>query len=61
MSADDQTAQTLEALGYTTRQAQFLALVAVHGGGFLRRQFLAFTGRAHGLAHAVLGTRRDTR
>ena len=50
MSADDAAAQALEAFGYTTRQAQFLALAAMHGGYFLRRQFLAFTGRAHGLA-----------
>lgn len=50
MSADDQAGQALEAFGYTTRQAQFLALVAVHGGYFLRRQFVSFTGRTHGLA-----------
>ena len=50
MSSDDQTVHVLEAFGYTTRQAQFLALVAVHGGYFLRRQFVAFTGRTHGLA-----------
>lgn len=50
MSAGDQTVQALETFGYTTRQAQFLALVAVHGGYFLRRQFAAFTGRTHGLA-----------
>lgn len=61
MSADDQTAQALEALGYTTRQAQFLALVAVHGGYFLRRQFLAFTGRAHGLAAVRFLERAVTR
>lgn len=50
MSADDEAAQALEGFGYTTRQAQFLALAAMHGGYFLRRQFVAFTGRAHGLA-----------
>ena len=43
-------ASLLEPFGYTTRQAQFLALVALHGGYFLRRQFVAFTGRTHGLA-----------
>jgi hypothetical protein len=43
-------ASVLEPFGYTTRQAQFLALVALHGGYFLRRQFVAFTGRTHGLA-----------
>jgi hypothetical protein len=31
-----------ESLGYTPRQAQFLALVAVHSGYFLRRQYTAF-------------------
>jgi hypothetical protein len=45
-----ETACVLEAFGYTPRQAQFLALVAVHGGYFLRRQFVAFIGRTHGLA-----------
>jgi len=37
-------------LGYTARQAQFLVLVARHGGYFLRRQYVAFTGTGHGLA-----------
>jgi len=50
LSADGQAVQALEAFGYTARQAQFLALVAVHGGYFLRRQFVTFTGRSHGLA-----------
>jgi hypothetical protein len=46
-------------LGYTPRQAQFLVLVALHGGYFLRRQYVTFTGTPHGqatvrfLAHAV--------
>ena len=40
----------LQGLGYTPRQAAFLAVVAVHSGYFLRRQYLAFTGRAHGAA-----------
>jgi len=61
MSTDDHTAQALEALGYTPRQAQFLALVAVHGGYFLRRQFLASTGRAHGLAAVRFLERAVTR
>jgi hypothetical protein len=34
--------------GYTPRQAAFLALVLVHGGYFLRRQFAAFLGREDG-------------
>lgn len=50
MTPDVERARALEAFGYTTRQAQFLALVAVHGGYFLRRQFVAFTGGSHGLA-----------
>ena len=51
--------QALEMLGYTPRQAQFLVLVSLHGGYFLRRQYVAFTGTPHGqaavrfLAHAV--------
>src|SRR6185369_6982833 len=40
----------LERFGYTPRQAAFLALVARHGGYFLRRQYVAFTGHPHGLA-----------
>ena len=62
VTPDDQTVHVLEAFGYTTRQAQFLALVAVHGGYFLRRQFVAFTGRTHGLATVrFLDRRRDAR
>ena len=61
MSADDEAAQALEAFGYTTRQAQFLALAAMHGGYFLRRQFVAFTGRAHGLAAVRFLERAVTR
>jgi hypothetical protein len=37
-------------LGYTPRQAQFLLLVALHGGYFFRRQYVAFTGTSHGQA-----------
>ena len=32
-------AQALRALGYSEREAEFLALVAVHSGYFLRRQY----------------------
>lgn len=59
MMALDVRCQAVEMLGYTTRQAQFLVLVALHGGYFLRRQYVAFTGTPHGqaavrfLAHAV--------
>ena len=61
MSADDAATQALEVFGYTTRQAQFLAMVAMHGGYFLRRQFVAFTGRAHGLAAVRFLERAVTR
>ncbi len=40
----DTRATALIALGYTPRQAAFLALVALHGGYFLRRQYAAFMG-----------------
>ena len=56
-----ETAHVLEAFGYTARQSQFLALVAVHGGYFLRRQFVAFTGRSHGLATVRFLDRAVTR
>jgi hypothetical protein len=39
---------TLQAFGYTPRQAQFIALVAEHSGFFLRRQWLKFANRGHG-------------
>ena len=59
MTAHAVRCQAIEMLGYTARQAQFLVLVALHGGYFLRRQYVAFTGTPHGqaavrfLAHAV--------
>jgi len=59
MTAHEVRCQALEMLGYTPRQAQFLVLVALHGGYFLRRQYVAFTGTPHGqaavrfLTHAV--------
>jgi hypothetical protein len=59
MTAHDVRCQALEMLGYTPRQAQFLVLVALHGGYFLRRQYVAFTATPHGqaavrfLAHAT--------
>jgi hypothetical protein len=34
--------------GFTERQARFVATAALHGGYFLRRQYMAFTGQAHG-------------
>jgi hypothetical protein len=40
----------MRAFQYTPRQAEFLAYVALHGGYFLRRHYMAFTGHGHGLA-----------
>ena len=37
-------------LGYTARQAQFLVRVVLHGGYFLRRQSVTFTGTRQGQA-----------
>ena len=59
MTAHEVRCQALEMLGYTPRQAQILVLIALHGGYFLRRQYVTFTGTPHGqatvgfLAHAV--------
>jgi hypothetical protein len=50
MTTQEQRCAAVEAFGYTQRQAQFLVRVALHGGYFLRRQYLAFTGLAHGQA-----------
>jgi hypothetical protein len=50
MTVDLDRCHALEMLGYTARQAQFLVLVARHGGYFLRRQYVTFTGTGHGLA-----------
>ena len=40
-------AAALEALGWTGRDAEWLALVCLHSGVFLRAQYLAFLGGAH--------------
>lgn len=50
MNVTDRCPLPLERFGYTSRQAAFLALVARHGGYFLRRQYVAFTRHSHGLA-----------
>jgi hypothetical protein len=50
MTTHEQRSAAVETFGYTPRQAQFLVRVALHGGYFLRRQYLAFTGLAHGQA-----------
>jgi hypothetical protein len=44
MTFDDQNTAALESLGYTSDEARFLYLVAVHSGYFAPRQFLTFTG-----------------
>jgi hypothetical protein len=44
----DQRARAVEQFGYTPRQAAFIALVAVHSGYFVSRQWLKFAGIAHG-------------
>ena len=41
-------AAALGALGWTGRDAEWLALVCLHSGVFLRSQHLAFLGRDHG-------------
>jgi hypothetical protein len=46
----DARATSLERFGYTPRQARFLTLAALHSGYFMRRQYVAFTGGAHGVA-----------
>jgi hypothetical protein len=44
----DERVEAVEALGFTTRQATFLALAALHSGYCLRRQFAAFAGVSYG-------------
>lgn len=50
MMSDIERSQGLAYFGYTPRQAHFLTLVALHGGYFLRRQYVQFTDVGHGLA-----------
>ena len=40
-------AAALESLGWTSRDAEWLALVCLHSGVFLRAQYLAFLGHGH--------------
>lgn len=44
MSFREQDLAAIRTLGYTTEEAQFLYLVAVHSGYFVPRQFVTFTG-----------------
>jgi hypothetical protein len=48
MNFKEEDIAAVETLGYTTTEAQFLYLVAVHSGYFLPRQFLAFSGAKWG-------------
>jgi hypothetical protein len=44
----EERVEAVEALGFTTRQATFLTLVALHSGYCLRRQYAAFAGVSYG-------------
>jgi hypothetical protein len=48
MTTLEARAQALESLGFTPRQARFLATVALHSGYCLRRQYVAFAGVRYG-------------
>jgi hypothetical protein len=50
MTTVDPRTTAIEALGYTAREAAFLACVSRHGGYFLRRQFVTATEAHHGRA-----------
>ncbi len=50
----DPRATALIGLGYTPHQAAFLALVALHGGYFLRRQYASFLDRIDGAVVTAL-------
>ena len=41
---DSERISSLRAFGYTHREAEFLLLVALHGGYFIRRQYQRFAG-----------------
>jgi len=49
MTGEDRVA-AVETLGYTSREARFLTIAALHSGYFLRRQFTAFAGVGSGKA-----------
>jgi len=49
----DERVESVRELGYTEREARFLALAAVHSGYFLRRQFTQSTGAGSGKTAAV--------
>lgn len=49
---DEETVESIERLGYTPEEAEFLMLAAIHSGYFVRRQFSAFLGQRPGGAEA---------
>jgi len=51
---DDDPVHRLMLLGYSEREADFLCLVGLQGGYFLRRQYSQFTGAQAGKADAAL-------
>lgn len=66
MTGQDARATAIAALGYTPREASFLASVTRHGGYFLRRQYLDWMGCPKGRAvvaftHRLLTRRHATR
>lgn len=52
-------AERVEALGYRSVEAEFLAAVALLGGFFFRRQFRAFSGASAGAAEIRLVSRAE--
>ena len=48
MTFNDQDIAAIQTLGYTSDEARFLYLVAVHSGYFVTRQFLSFSGAKSG-------------
>ena len=52
---DADRVSSLTTLGYTDREAEFLSLVALHGGYFLRRQYQGFAGYRGKVEESLLG------
>ena len=51
---NDLRVSCLQSLGYSTSEASFLCLAALHSGFFLRRQYTAFSGKGPGYADMAL-------
>lgn len=49
--------QKIEKMGYSRREAEFLCLVALHSGLFVRRQFRRFSGIESGKSEQLLATK----